>query len=156
MGTDSLSNILCYFWNTKWQTKLRNQVILSNIFLILLLYMTSSNVYPERYYLSRMLRGRIPHFTNSTKCKGKILTPYVDMDIQLVCWTEAPCEGLQTGLTSVVYGLRHLLHQHTIQSVKQTWSYFMIPSHRNIKYFIQPTKNENSWPFNLFGLLPGQ
>jgi len=24
----------------------------------------------KNYYLSRMMRGRIPHFTNSTKCKG--------------------------------------------------------------------------------------
>jgi len=74
----------------------------------------------KNYYLSRIMRGRIPHFIDSTKCKGKILTPYVDMDIQLVRSTEAPCEGLQTALTSVVFGLRHLLHQHTIQSVKQT------------------------------------
>jgi len=95
----------------------------------------------KNYYLSRTLRGRIPHFTKSTKCKGKILTLYVDMDFQLVCWIEAPCEGLQTGLTSVVYGFWHLLHQHTIQNVKQTWNYFMIPSYMNIKYFIQPTQN---------------
>lgn len=64
-------------------------------------------------YLSRMLRGRIPHFTKSTKCKGKILTPFrYGQSISMLNWgtlwgftnwLDQWCLRLETSVTPTYY-----------------------------------------------------